>query len=110
MAGGGGCIPPWIRLWWALPSFKISRHPAVSSAAVERLFSIEKDILKPKRCGLSDYYNHFEMLSFLKGNQLLVQLRLSYQNRSLLPFGFNIKMNHFRLNTHHGALGQFLKN
>ena len=37
-----------------------------SSAAVERLFSLDKDILKPKRCGLSD--EHFEMLAFLKGN------------------------------------------
>ena len=34
--------------------------------AVERLFSIGKDISKPKRCGLSD--NHFEMLAFLEGN------------------------------------------
>ena len=40
--------------YWPLPSFEISRHPAASSAAVEQLFSIEKDILKPKRCGLSD--------------------------------------------------------
>ena len=37
-----------------------------SSAAVERLFSLGKDILKPKRCRLSD--EHFEMLAFLKGN------------------------------------------
>ena len=37
-----------------------------SSAAVERLFSLSKDILKPKLCGLSD--EHFEMLAFLKGN------------------------------------------
>lgn len=37
-----------------------------SSAAVERLFSVGKDILKPKRCGLTD--EHFEMLAFLKGN------------------------------------------
>ena len=37
-----------------------------SSAAVERLFSLGKDILKPKRCGLSD--EHFEKLAFLKGN------------------------------------------
>ena len=33
-----------------------------SSAVVERLFSLGKDILKPKRCGLSD--EHFEMLTF----------------------------------------------
>ena len=38
----------------------------LSSAAVERLFSIRKDILKPKHCGLTD--EHFEMLTFLKGN------------------------------------------
>ena len=36
-----------------------------SSAAVERLFSMGKHILKPKRFGLSD--KHFEMLAFLKG-------------------------------------------
>ena len=36
-----------------------------SSAAVERLFSLGNDILKPKRCGLSD--EHFEILAFLKG-------------------------------------------
>ena len=35
-----------------------------SSAAVERLFSLGKDVLKPKRSGLSD--EHFEMLVFLK--------------------------------------------
>ena len=37
-----------------------------SSAAVERLFSLGKDILKPTRCRVSD--EHFEMLAFLKGN------------------------------------------
>ena len=37
-----------------LPSFKISCHAAASSAAVEQLFTIEKDILKLKHCGLSD--------------------------------------------------------
>jgi len=36
-----------------------------SSAAVERIFSIGKDILKPKRSGFSD--EHFVMLVFLKG-------------------------------------------
>ena len=36
------------------------------SAAVERIFSLGKVILKPKRCGLSD--EHFEMLAFLKGS------------------------------------------
>ena len=46
--------------------FSISRYATASSAAVERLFSIGKDILKPTRCGLSD--THFEMLSFLEGN------------------------------------------
>ena len=35
-----------------------------SSAAVERLFSLGKDVLKPKRGRLSD--KHFEMLVFLK--------------------------------------------
>ena len=38
--------------------------PLPSSAAVERLFSIGKDVLKPKRSGLTD--EHFEMLVFLK--------------------------------------------
>ena len=37
-----------------------------SSAAVERVFPLGKDILKPKRCGLSD--EHFDMLVFLKHN------------------------------------------
>ena len=36
---------------------------------MERLFSLGKDILKPKRCGLSD--EHFKILAFLKGNQLI---------------------------------------
>jgi len=36
-----------------------------TNAAVERIFSIGKDILKPKWSGLSD--EHFEMLVFLKG-------------------------------------------
>jgi len=40
--------------------------PIPSSAAVERLFSLVKVVLKPKRAGLSD--EHFEMLVFLKGN------------------------------------------
>jgi hypothetical protein len=38
--------------------------PIPSSAAVERMFSLGKDILKPKRSSLSDV--HFEMLVFLK--------------------------------------------
>ena len=37
--------------------------PIPSSAAVERLFSTEKDVLKPKRSRLTD--KHFEMLLFL---------------------------------------------
>ena len=37
-----------------------------SSAAVERLFSIGKDILRAKRASLSD--SNFEMLIFMKGN------------------------------------------
>ena len=37
-----------------------------SSATIERVFSVGKDILKPKRAGLSD--DHFEMLIFLKVN------------------------------------------
>jgi hypothetical protein len=38
-----------------------------SSAAVERFFSIGKDILRAKRSSLSD--TNFDMLMFLKGNQ-----------------------------------------
>ena len=37
-----------------------------SSAAVERIFSTGKDILKLKRASLSD--KNFERLMFLKGN------------------------------------------
>ncbi len=37
-----------------------------SRAAVERIFSTGKDILKPKRASLSD--KNFERLMFLKGN------------------------------------------
>ena len=51
---------------WPLPTFKISRCATASSAAVERLFGIKKDILKPKCCGLSE--NHLEMLAFRTGN------------------------------------------
>ena len=41
--------------------------PIPSSAAVERLFSTGKDILKPKRSRLTD--KHFEMLFFLRKNK-----------------------------------------
>ena len=41
--------------------------PIPSSAAVERLFSQGKDILKAKRSSLSD--KNFEMLMFLRGNR-----------------------------------------
>ena len=41
--------------------------PIPSSAAVERLFSTGKDILKPKRSRLTD--KHFEMLLFLRKNK-----------------------------------------
>ena len=54
------------------------RYATSSSDAVERLFRIGKDISKPGHCGLSD--NHFDRLSFLKGNyrQLLLLKSLSY--------------------------------
>ena len=39
-----------------------------SSAAVERLFSLGKDIIRAKRSSLSD--ENFNMLMFLKGNML----------------------------------------
>ena len=42
-----------------------SNTAILSSAAIERLFSVEKDVLKPKRSGLTD--QHFEILVFLKG-------------------------------------------
>ena len=46
-----------------LPELLIHYNTALSfSAAVEQLFSNEKDILKPKRNGLGN--NHFEMLVF----------------------------------------------
>ena len=41
--------------------------PIPSSAAVERLFSMGKDILRPKRCRMTD--KHFEMLVFLRANK-----------------------------------------
>ena len=44
--------------------FILYNTPIPSSASVERLFSIGKDILKPKQTGLSD--EHFEMLAYLK--------------------------------------------
>ena len=45
----------------------------LSSAAIERLFSVGKDVLKPKRSGLTD--QTFEMLIFLKKacNQLATE-------------------------------------
>ena len=42
-----------------------------SSAAVERLFSLGKDIKRAKRSSLSD--NNFNMLMFLKGNEHLAK-------------------------------------
>ena len=51
----------------ALKQVSIKINIAVpSSATVEKAFSIEKDILKPKKSGLSDI--HFEMFLFLKVN------------------------------------------
>ena len=42
-----------------------SNTAILSSAAIERLFSMGKDVLKPNRSGLTD--QHFEVLVFLKG-------------------------------------------
>ena len=42
-----------------------SNSAILSSAAIERLFSVGKDVLKPKRSRLTD--QNFEMLVFLKG-------------------------------------------
>ena len=39
-----------------------SNTAILSSAAIERLFSVVKDVLKPKCSGLTD--QHFEMLVF----------------------------------------------
>ena len=39
----------------------------LSSAAIERLFSVGKDVLKPKRSGLTFNGPDFEMLVFLNG-------------------------------------------
>ena len=41
-----------------------SNTAILSSAAIERLFSVGKDVLKQNRIGLTD--QHFEMLVFLK--------------------------------------------
>ncbi|KAG7173141.1 hypothetical protein Hamer_G008669 [Homarus americanus] len=41
--------------------------PIPSSVAVERMFSMGKDVLRPKRSKMSD--KHFEMLVFLWGNK-----------------------------------------
>jgi hypothetical protein len=52
----------------ALISLFVKYNTAIpSSAAVERFFSIGKDILRAKRSSLSD--TNFDMLMFLKGNQ-----------------------------------------
>ena len=45
--------------------FTDSNTAILSSVAIERLFSMGKDVLKPKRRGLTD--QNFEMLVFLKG-------------------------------------------
>ena len=42
-----------------------SNTAILSSTAIERLFSVRKDLLKSKRNGLTD--QNFEMLVFLKG-------------------------------------------
>ena len=42
-----------------------SNSAILSSTAIERLFSMGKDVLKPKRSGLT--YQNFKMLVFLKG-------------------------------------------
>ena len=44
--------------------------PLPSSASVERLFSVGKDILVPKRCRLTDF--NFEMVMFLRINMHLL--------------------------------------
>ena len=41
-----------------------SNTAILSSAAIEQLFSVGKEVLKPKRSGLTD--QNFEMLVFLK--------------------------------------------
>ena len=44
--------------------FNHSNTSLLPSAAIERFFSVGKDVLKPKRGGLTD--QHFEMLVFFK--------------------------------------------
>ena len=58
-------LPPCRPIAYRLYSARDTAIP--SSAAVERLFSIGKDILTAKRAKLSDA--KFERLMFMKGNQ-----------------------------------------
>lgn len=48
--------------------------PIPSSAAVERLFSIAKDVLRPKRTSMSD--RNFEKAMFLRANKSVLSLSL----------------------------------
>ena len=59
-------FPPVNRNAW-VKAFIMYNTTVPSSAAVERLFSIGSDILRPKRTRLSS--KNFEILVFLKGNQ-----------------------------------------
>ena len=63
-------FPPVNRNAW-VKAFIMYNTAIPSSAAVERLFSIGSDILRPKRTRLSR--KNFEVLVFLKGNQELLK-------------------------------------
>ena len=53
------------KYWGTCLMFIDSNTAILSSAAIERLFSVGKDVLKPKRTGSTD--QNFEILVFLKG-------------------------------------------
>ena len=61
MAGFESVFVACCELWWSVIRW-IYNTPIPSSAGVERLFSVGKDILKPNRCALKD--GNFEKLIF----------------------------------------------
>ena len=69
-----GMFPLWNRDAW-IHVFLRYNTLILSSAAVERLFSLGSDIIKPKRSRLTA--ENFERLVFLKGNNDLLNLRFS---------------------------------
>jgi hypothetical protein len=61
-------LPSWVYQLWLLVKFNT---PVPSSAAVERIFSVGKDILRAEKTNLSD--ETFHRLMFLKGNKHFVK-------------------------------------